>query len=50
MEIGGLDSEPHPLDVSGSELASPWYVARNLWDIEEVGLVVEFRQAETGPN
>ena len=47
-EIGRLDFVAHPMGVSGSGLASPRYVARYSWAIEEVGLHVGFRPAETG--
>ena len=50
LEVGGLDFEPHPLGVNGSGLASPWYVARYLWDIEEVEPRVGYWPAETGLN
>ena len=50
LEIGGLHFEPHSLGVSGSGLASPWYVARYSWDIEEVELRMGYRPAETWLN
>ena len=50
LEVGGLDFEPYPLDVSRSGLASLWYVARYSWDIEEVEPWVGYQPAETRLN
>ena len=45
-----LDFETHRSGVPGSGLASPWYVARYSWDIEDIEPRVGYRPAEIGFN
>ena len=47
LEVAGMDFEPQPLDVSGTGLASPWYVARYSWEVEPR---LGYRLAKTGLN